>query len=128
MRRIHAWILMAFAFAGDSDARSRRSSAPPTVSFGNASWYGWWHEGRLTADGSRFHAMIETAASLTLPLGSWVKITNLGNGQTAVVRITDRGPHVRGRIIDVSLATANRLGMVRAGVARVRIEIIEAHE
>jgi rare lipoprotein A len=70
--------------------------------------------------------MIETAASLELPLDSWVRITNLSNGKTAVVKITDRGPYVHGRIIDVSLATAQKLGMVRAGVARVRVDPIEA--
>ena len=63
-----------------------------------------------------------TAANLTLPLGSIVRVTNLANDQTAVVKITDRGPFVRGRIIDLSLAAAKATGVYRAGVAKVRIE------
>jgi rare lipoprotein A len=63
-----------------------------------------------------------TAAHLTLPLGTVVRVTNLTTGQSAVVRITDRGPFVRGRIIDLSLAAAKAIGVYRAGVARVRVE------
>lgn len=120
MRKLHAWILASFAFAEIAEGRSRRSSLP--IMFGDASWYGWFHEGRLTASGRTFHALVESAASLSLPLGTWVKITNISNGKSTVVQITDRGPYVHGRIIDVSLATAKRLGMVEAGVARVRVD------
>ena len=67
-----------------------------------------------------------TAAHLTLPLGTLVRVTNLSNNESAVVRITDRGPFVRGRIIDLSLAAAKATGVYRAGVAKVRVEAFAA--
>lgn len=103
--------------AAAAEARSRCAAT-----IGIASWYGYHWEGRKTASGERFHALAETAASLTLPLGSWVRVTNLANGRSDVVEITDRGPYVRGRIVDLSLGTAMRLDMVERGLARVRIE------
>lgn len=123
MRSIHAWILAALACAEIAEGKtSRRRVEDIPIMFGNASWYGWFHEGRLTASGVRFHALAETAASTVLPLGSWARITNLSNGRSVVVQITDRGPFVHGRIVDVSLRVARELDMIGAGVARVRID------
>lgn len=97
--------------------------APAIVESGLASWYGGpkFH-GRLTASGEIFNQEKLTAAHRTLPWGSRVKITNLANGRSVVVRINDRGPFVKGRIIDVSLAAARALGMVQAGVTQVSVE------
>jgi rare lipoprotein A len=89
---------------------------------GLASWYGPPYAGRKGADGSVYDQNAMTAAHLTLPLGTVVRVTNLATNQSAVVRITDRGPFVRGRIIDLSLAAAKAVGVYRAGVAKVRVE------
>ncbi len=89
---------------------------------GLASWYGPPYAGRKGADGTVYDQNAMTAAHLTLPLGTVVRVTNLTTNQSAVVRITDRGPFVRGRIIDLSLAAAKAIGVYRVGVARVRVE------
>lgn len=89
---------------------------------GEASWYGGQYHGRQTASGEIFNTYDLTAAHKTLPFGTEVEVTNLDNGKTVVVRINDRGPFIEGRIIDLSYGAANRLDMIRAGVARVRIE------
>ncbi len=90
---------------------------------GLASWYGPGFHGRPTASGARFDQHRLTAAHRSLPLGSRVTVTHLANGRSIEVEITDRGPYVRGRVLDLSRAAAARLGMVDAGVARVRIEL-----
>jgi rare lipoprotein A len=95
---------------------------PTEVEVGLASWYGPPYAGRRGADGTVYNQNAMTAAHLTLPLGSMVRVTNLANNESAVVRITDRGPFVRGRIIDLSLAAAKATGIYRMGVAKVRLE------
>jgi rare lipoprotein A len=95
---------------------------PSEVEVGLASWYGPPYAGRRGADGSVYDQNAMTAAHLTLPMGSWVRVTNLANNESAIVRITDRGPFVRGRIIDLSLAAAKATGIYRMGVAKVRLE------
>ncbi len=87
-----------------------------------ASWYGPPYAGRRGADGTVYDQNAMTAAHLRFALGTVVRVTNLENGERAVVRITDRGPFVRGRIIDLSLRAAKELGVYRAGTARVRVE------
>jgi rare lipoprotein A len=89
---------------------------------GQASWYGNRHHGRRTASGERFDQHALTAAHRSLPFGSKVRVTNLNNQRSVVVRINDRGPYARGRIIDLSRAAAERLGMLSRGVAPVRVE------
>lgn len=126
MSRLYAWFFAVFAFAEMAEGQPRKRPDLP-IAFGNASWYGWIFQGRLTADGRRFQAMSDSAASLMLPLGTWVRITNLTNDRSVVVQITDRGPFVRGRIIDVSLGTAIKLDMVRAGIVRVRVDPLPGH-
>jgi len=91
---------------------------------GLASYYGEKFHGRKTASGEVFNMYEMTAAHRTLPFGTYVRVTNLENGRSVVVRINDRGPFAKGRIIDLSYAAAKRLGMVHSGVAKVRIEVI----
>src|SRR5437867_12661194 len=97
---------------------------PGRVQVGLASWYDL--EGRRTASGERFDQRGLTAAHRSLPLGTRVRITNLANGRSVRVRINDRGPFARGRVIDVSRAAARRLGMIGTGTVRVRIEVLGA--
>ncbi|RMH84015.1 septal ring lytic transglycosylase RlpA family protein [Pseudomonas sp. AOB-7] len=98
------------------------SSGSGATETGKASYYGDRHHGRKTASGERFDQHALTAAHRSLPFGTRVRVTNLSNERSVVVRINDRGPFVRGRIIDVSRAAAERLGMLRAGVVPVRVE------
>lgn len=91
---------------------------------GVASWYGGKYHGRHTASGEKYNMRAMTAAHKTLPFGTRVRVYNLDNGKSTVVRINDRGPFVGGRIIDLSRAAAKEIGMVEAGLANVRIVII----
>ena len=99
--------------------------AAPHAEFGLASWYGDFHHGLETANGERFDQWALTAAHRTLPLGSHLEVTNLVNGRRVQVRVNDRGPMVRGRIVDLSRAAAARIGAVDAGVVRVRVRQID---
>lgn len=92
---------------------------------GMASYYGARHHGKRTASGERFDQHSLTAAHRQLPFGTRVKITNLGNNDSVVVRINDRGPYTRGRLIDVSREAAEQLGMLRTGTARVRVQALD---
>jgi rare lipoprotein A len=92
---------------------------------GTASFYGAKHQGKRTASGERFNQHALTAAHRQLPFGTRVKVTNLSNDKTVVVRINDRGPYTRGRLIDVSRGAAERLGMLRSGTAQVRMQAID---
>lgn len=96
------------------------------VQRGKASWYSIrTNGGTRTASGERLRNDAPTAAHRYLPMGTMVKVTNLHNGTSETVRITDRGPFIRGRIIDVTIGTAERLGMVTAGVVPVEVETLE---
>jgi len=95
---------------------------------GYASWYGDPFHGRRTASGEVYDKYKFTAAHPKLPLGTKAKVTNLKNDRSVVVDINDRGPFVKGRIVDLSLAAARRIGMVDSGIARVRIEVLPASE
>lgn len=91
---------------------------------GLASWYGPGFHGRRSASGERFNQNALTAAHRSLPFGTRVQVTNLNNGQSVIVRINDRGPFVGGRVIDLSAAAARMLGMMRSGVAPVRLDVL----
>ncbi len=91
---------------------------------GQASWYGPGFHGRLTASGERYNQNTLTAAHRNLRFGTRVKVTNLNNGRSVVVRINDRGPYAKGRVIDVSAAAARTLGMIQSGVAPVTVTIL----
>ena len=91
---------------------------------GTASWYGEYFQGKATASGEPYNMYDLTAAHPTLPLGSWVRVTNLRNGRAVVVRINDRGPVVPGRIIDLSYNTARVLQFKAQGLQRVRLDVV----
>lgn len=125
-------------FLGVSELRARMPVAPglPPVpaarpddaggvafrQVGKASWYGHKFHGRKTASGQRFDQNKLTAAHRKLPLGTRIKVTNLENGKSVRVEVTDRGPYKRGRVLDLSKAAAHRLGMIEGGVILVSIE------
>lgn len=93
-------------------------------SHGMASWYGPGFNGRRSANGERYNQNGLTAAHRSLPFGTKVRVTNVRSGRSVIVRITDRGPHVRGRIIDLSAAAARVVGVMQSGVAPVRLEVL----
>lgn len=93
---------------------------------GIASWYGRQFHGRKTSNGEIYDMYAMTAAHKTLPLGTFVRVTNLENNRSVDVRVNDRGPFVRGRIIDLSYTAANRLGVVGPGTARVKVVALGA--
>jgi rare lipoprotein A len=90
----------------------------------NASWYGPGFHGRRTASGEIFNAYDMTAAHRSLPFGTRVRVTNLNNGRSVVVRINDRGPAIPGRIIDISESAAEKIGMITAGTAQVYLRVL----
>ena len=98
------------------------------VQVGVVSWYGAAFHDRPTASGERFDSEAFTMAHPTLPFGTQVKVTNLRNGRTVVVRVNDRGPFVGKRIADLSRAAAAQLGMMKRGVAKARIEVLDEAE
>ncbi|MCI6565238.1 MAG: septal ring lytic transglycosylase RlpA family protein [Campylobacter sp.] len=102
---------------------------PTTVSVGDtalgiASWYGPNFHGKKTSNGETYNMNAMTAAHKTLPMNTMVRVINLGNGAQTTVRINDRGPFVAGRIIDLSKAAATSIGMIGAGTARVKLEVV----
>ncbi len=96
-----------------------------SIGTGSASYYGARFAGRKTANGEIFNPRKLTAAHRTLPFGSKVKVTNRRNGKSVVVRINDRGPFARGRVIDLSKAAAQRIGLVRAGHGPVELALLD---
>lgn len=121
-RALAAALLLAIASLGCASARAIGLAGDGRV--GVASYYSQGHQGRRTASGEAFDMDAMTAAHRSLPFGTRVRVTNLANGRQAVVRINDRGPFRKDRIIDVSRAAARALGMVGSGVARVRLEVV----
>jgi rare lipoprotein A len=99
---------------------------PLLIETGIASWYGTPYHNRRGSNGEIYDMHAMTAAHRTLPLGSIVRVTCIENGESAVVRITDRGPFIEGRIIDLSQAAAQKIGLVRKGTAPVRIEVLKS--
>lgn len=93
---------------------------------GIASYYADKYHGRKTASGETFDQNKMTAAHRTLPFGTKVRVTNVGSGKSVTVRVNDRGPFVKGRVIDLSRAAAQKLGIVRSGLAAVKVEVIQA--
>lgn len=134
-----ACVLVALAVAScaqpERSAKSAAAGAPRVklpsgyrvadTQTGQASWYGGRWDGRRTASGERFDQDALTAAHRSAPFGTMVRVTRKATGAQTLVRITDRGPFVRGRIIDLSRAAAEEIDMVGAGVAPVEIEILE---
>jgi len=133
-RRLGAGVLMmGLALSASAKDGSPSGTAPPPVmkakpsakskhwfQVGVASWYGEKFQGRKTAGGERFDMNGMTCAHRSLPLGTWLRVTNLKNHRTAYVRVNDRGPVLEGRIVDLSLAAARTLGL--AGLGKVSLE------
>src|SRR5581483_7385017 len=101
---------------------------PKPYQVGTASWYGSDFDGRPTASGEPYNMYDLTAAHPTLPLGSWVRVTNLHNGKAVIVKVNDRGPIVPGRIIDVSYGAAQALRFKDKGLQRVRLDVVPQPE
>ena len=95
---------------------------------GVASWYGEECQGNLTASGEVFDLNGLTAAHWDYPFGTRLKVTNLRNNKSVVVRVNDRGPGIAGRVIDLSMAAAHQLGFLNSGVAKVRVEVVSTPE
>jgi rare lipoprotein A len=123
-------VLLALATGGGCRRRKAPPRPPPVpavagaVESGVASWYGYPYHGRLAANGEVYDMEQLTAAHRTLPFGTLVRVDNLDNGRAVEVRITDRGPFIDGRIIDLSRAAARAIGMIGPGTAAVRIVVI----
>jgi len=116
-------ILKAPALSSGKTAKQVKSH--PAYQVGTASWYGEYFQGRDTASGEPYDMYDLTAAHPTLPLGTFVRVTNLRNGKAVVLRVNDRGPIVEGRIIDVSYGAAQILGMSGRGIQRVRLDLVK---
>lgn len=106
----------------------RGKEKPRRKQQGLSSWYGKRFHGKKTASGEPFDMHAMTAAHRTLPLQTWVRVTNLANGKKVTVRINDRGPHLQSRIIDVSQGAAKALGFSKKGLARVEVEVLPQNE
>ena len=107
--------------------KTRKTSSPKSKAYqvGTASWYGEYFQGKTTASGEPFDMRDLTAAHPSLPLGTFIKVTNLRNGKAVVVRINDRGPIVDGRIIDLSREAASALGFKARGLQTVRLDLYQ---
>lgn len=134
MRRSAAALAIAVAACAHAPgpapraARMEERRAPPPAAPGEvglASYYGHAFHGRRTASGARYDMYALTCAHRTAPFGTRLRVTELESGRSVVVTVTDRGPFRRGRVVDVSLAAARRLGIVERGLARVRIERVD---
>jgi rare lipoprotein A len=116
-------LLLAIGACAGPQSRPVATARPPCVQEGEASWYRPQASNKPTTDGETHGAGALTAAHRTLPFGTMVRVTNLDTGRSVVVRINDRGPVARGRVIDLSAAAATALDMRQDGVAHVRLEI-----
>src|SRR5437879_13601921 len=108
--------------------KSQKPAKAQPYQIGTASWYGEDFDGKPTASGEPYDMYDMTAAHLTLPLGSYVRVTNLRNGKAVVVRVNDRGPIVSGRIIDLSYGAAAALGYDKQGLQRVRLDLVKPRQ
>jgi len=111
-------LILSFFFSLSSD------SFENFPEYGNASWYGGPLHGRKTASGERFDMHSFTGAHKKLPFGTIIRVTNLRNGKEVFIRVNDRGPFVKGRIVDLSRAAAKAIDFTNKGVIRVRIDVV----
>ena len=131
MRRLSLLLLvlpLALAACAAPSQPPPVAAGPSYVEEGMASWYGPSHQGKRTADGERFDMHAFTCAHRSLPFETVLRVTNLANGRSVKVRVNDRGPYVKRRILDLSAAAARALGMTEDGVSRVRIEVFAADQ
>jgi rare lipoprotein A len=115
---------LAFGFAFGAMCAGAGFQANEAVAASQCGKASWYKMGSRTASGEAMNAAALAAAHRTLPFGTKVRVENLGNGRSVVVRINDRGPFVRGRVIDVTRGAAERLGMIRSGTARVKVTVV----
>lgn len=120
----HLPIYLLFSALALLSACSTQRSSPDTGVSGQASWYGAYHHGKKTASGERFNQNALTAAHRSLAFGTRVKVTNTLNNKSVVVRINDRGPYSKGRIIDLSRAAAKKIDMIQRGVVPVQLQVL----
>ena len=111
--------------AADIEPTLPADTKPMATEIGRASWYGPPYHNRRGSNGEIYNMHAMTAAHRTLPLGSIVRVTNVKTGRSALVRITDRGPFIEGRILDLSLAAAKKLDVYLPGIAEVKVEVME---
>lgn len=116
--------LTFFIISCSSSPQSRLEYSGNYTERGIASYYADKYQSRKTASGERFNQFARTAAHKRLPFGSIVRVTNIKNGKSVVVRINDRGPFVKGRIIDLSKSAFNAIGSTRSGIIDVKIKIV----
>jgi rare lipoprotein A len=117
-------ILFSFIVAACGSNPKPRIYRIPSGATGMASWYGPGFQGNLTANGERYDMNGISAAHKTLPFGTVVRVTNLNNGRSIDVRINDRGPFIKNRVIDLSKGAAQKIDMIRDGVVPVRLQIL----
>ncbi len=122
--RVRVYALGA-AFVALSTIAAFHPSEASAAQCGKASWYKMGH---TTANGERMNARALAAAHRSLPFGTRVRVDNLANGRSVVVRINDRGPYVGGRVIDLTQGAAERIGMIHSGTARVRVTVIDGNK
>ena len=118
-------VFSASAQDGDTGGGPPSAARPTEAETGVASWYGYPYHGRHAADGEIYDMEKLTAAHRTLPFGTWVRVVNLRNERSVEVRITDRGPFIDGRIIDLSKAAARAVDLITPGIGAVRVEVID---
>ena len=127
-RRVRVLVLLVWVvLAGACTAQRHPTTTPaakPRTEVGLASWYGKAHHGKRTASGERMDMHELTAAHRTLALGSIVRVKDLESGRSVNVRINDRGPYRKGRIIDLTYAAAKKLGMIQRGTTRVEVTLV----
>ena len=127
-----AGVILFTGCATTGNAKSKKADsqyAVQSVEHGKASWYSIrTNRGTRTASGARLCDKAATAAHKTLPMGTKVRVTNQTNGKSEIVTITDRGPYIRGRIIDLTIGSAERLGFRQRGVAPVKVEVLAHSE
>ena len=121
---ISAVLLAVSMTFGSGMAIAKEKTTVVKSTAGSASWYGGQFHGRKTANGERFNMHGLTAAHRSLPFGTKVRVTNQKTGKSVVVRINDRGPFHGNRVIDLSRGAANAVGMLGAGVAKVKLDVL----
>ena len=113
------------SYSPSSSSSLNKSYIGKKIIKGVSSWYGQDFHGNLTANGEVYDMYGLTAAHKTMPYNTWVRVTNLDNEKSLILRINDRGPYAKGRILDCSYGAAKKLGFVEVGTANVKIEVIE---
>ena len=113
------------SYSPSSSSSQDKSYTVKKIIKGVSSWYGQDFHGNLTANGEVYDMYGLTAAHKTMPYNTWVRVTNLDNEKSLILRINDRGPYAKGRILDCSYGAAKKLGFVEVGTANVKIEVIE---